>query len=147
MRKMLKQKKAIMAQKRIVPHETCSLIHILRSLLRTPCVFEVQGVAARRAETLWSSAGYIPCTRSARKAQAKRRADRVLFFYEACPVRAPGCILSVVGAEDTVEIGGVLLEGNGTVEELLGRHGEELSFVCRAVCVEECFVPLLGEAS
>ena len=50
---------------------------ILRSLLRTPCVVGVQGGVARRAETPWSSAGQIPCTRSARKARAKRRADRV----------------------------------------------------------------------
>ena len=62
-------------------------------------------------------------------------------------VHAPCRILAVVGAEDTVEVGGMLLEGKGTVEELLGGHGEELGLVLRAIGVEEGFVTLLGEAA
>jgi hypothetical protein len=54
-------------------------------------------------------------------------------FYGAGAVRAPCRILTIVSAEDAVEVGDVLLEGKGTVEELLGCHGEELGLVCRAV--------------
>ena len=46
-----------------------------------------------------------------------------------------------------IEVGDVLLQGKGTVEELLCCHGEELGFIRRAVGVEEGFVALLGEAA
>ena len=68
-------------------------------------------------------------------------------FYGAGAVHAPCRILAVVGAEYAVEVGDVLLEGKGTVEELLGCHGEELGLVRRAVGVEEGFVALIGEAA
>lgn len=66
-------------------------------------------------------------------------------MHGAGAVHATGRILTVVGAEDAVEVGGVLLKCVGAVEELLGDHGEELSLALRAIGVEESFVALLGE--
>ena len=62
-------------------------------------------------------------------------------------VHAPCRILAVVGAEDAVEVGSMLMESDGAVKEFLGSHGEELGLVLRAIGVEKGFVALLGEAA
>jgi hypothetical protein len=63
------------------------------------------------------------------------------------PIRTPCRVLAVVIAEDAVEVRRVFLQCKGTVEELLGCHGEELGLILRAVGVEEGFMTLLCEAA
>ena len=46
-----------------------------------------------------------------------------------------------------VEVGGMLLKGEGAVEELLGGHGEELGLILPTVSIEEGFMAFLGEAA
>jgi len=76
-----------------------------------------------------------------------QRRDPLTLFFGAGAVRAACRVLTVVGAEDPVELGGVLLEGKGTVEELLCCHGKELGLIRTAIGVKEGLVALPGYAA